>query len=369
MSGPGWRRAVALSLIMLGLSPTWLRDAPRPENHEQTISLFPLPLPSRTIRDRLLGPFTLEAVWAMHSPNTDFGGYSALLAMPDGQLLALSDRGMSLRFSAPGRHCCLGHFRSRWNHRLAREMARIHDAGAFPAAKPLHTFAGNALARFAPIADRRSGFKADYDAEAATHDPASGKVWIAWETTNIISRHDRMLGKEGAATPPAMDWGVNDGPESLVKLADGRFLVLREAFAGELEDRQHEALLFQGDPVAGARPIRFTLSGPEGYRPTDAAQLPDGRVLILMRRLIWPMPPRFSNRIALADPADIREGKVWQARGLAKLDAPLPVDNFEGLAIAPCANGRVTIWLISDDNGAATQRTLLWKLTVDPERL
>ena len=50
---------------------------------------------------------------------------------------------------------------------------------------------------------------------------------------------------------------------------------------------------------------------------------------------------------------------------LTRLEAPLPVDNFEGLAITPAAGGKVHVWLISDDNQAVTQRTLLWRLELD----
>jgi hypothetical protein len=39
------------------------------------------------------------------------------------------------------------------------------------------------------------------------------------------------------------------------------------------------------------------------------------------------------------------------------------------MAILPERNGRLAVWIISDDNKGALQRTLLWKLTVDPADL
>ena len=155
----------------------------------------------------------------------------------------------------------------------------------------------------------------------------------------------------------------------MVRLADGRFVVLREGFNGWFEDRQHKAVLFSGDPILYGEPRKFTFDGPAGFSPTDMAQLPDGRVLILMRSLVWPMPARFSGRIALADPADIVPGGVWWAKEIAKLVPPLPLDNLEGLAIRPRKDGKVTVWLISDDNNAVAQRTLLWKMVLDPADL
>ena len=159
-----------------------------------------------------------------------------------------------------------------------------------------------------------------------------------------------------------------------VKDPDGRFIVLEEGFDGFLESRRHQALLFARDPLLGDQPVQFAFAGDAAFSPTDMAQLPDGRVLILMRRLIWPFPLRFSGRIMIADPAAIRPGGVWRASEVAKLDAPLPVDNFEGIAIQPHSpddrkDGQVTVWLISDNNNAATQRTLLWKLVLHPARL
>ena len=39
------------------------------------------------------------------------------------------------------------------------------------------------------------------------------------------------------------------------------------------------------------------------------------------------------------------------------------------LALEPGADGQVAAWLISDANGAVTQRTLLLRLMLDPARL
>ena len=46
---------------------------------------------------------------------------------------------------------------------------------------------------------------------------------------------------------------------------------------------------------------------------------------------------------------------------VARMDvaAPLTVDNFEGVAAVPRTDGGVRFYLLSDDNGDASQRTLL----------
>ena len=291
-----------------------------------------LPLPDRARLRQHLGPFELEGVWQLQSPNTDFGGYSALLALGDGQLLAFSDFGYALRFSAPG----------------ARQVP-------------------SQLRSVYPIATMS---KASRDCESATRDPATGTIWLGWEDRNAVTRHAADFSQQATIRPPAMrHWSGNLGPEAMVRLMDGRFIVLAEGFTGWFESRLHEALLFPGDPTSGVAPQRFAFDGPEQFSPVDMAQLPDGRVLVLMRRAVWPLPFRFAGRIALADPARIRAGGVWPAREVASLTSSLPVDNFEGIAVEPRGDGRLTVWLISDDNRAVTQRTLLWKLALDPARL
>ncbi len=321
-------RRLGILLLALLIASVWLRtDPPSPSNCEQ-LDVARLPLPDAEVARAQLGAFRLDGVWRLTSPHEGFGGYSALAALPDGRLFAASDRGYWLRFAPPD------------------------SRGAAP--------------RFGPVLSGGSEHKISRDVEAAALDPASGTIWLAWEGRNAISRHAPGANGPAWVRPAAMrGWRSNGGPETLVRLRDGRFLVLEEGRSAQ----GHAALLFPDDPVMGGKPLRARLRAPEGFSPTDAAQLPDGRVLIVMRRLVWPMPFRFVGRIAIADPAEFRAGQDWHAREVARLGSRLPVDNFEGLAVVPGPGGRVTVWMISDDNMAVSQRTLLWKLTVDPKTL
>lgn len=329
------RRLCSLILAVALLPAIWLRDPVAPLNDDQAIAFVPVPLPALNAQRANLGPFRLEGIWEITSRNSHFGGLSGLVALGDGRLLSVSDQGRWLSFSPPG-------------------------------APPSPT-------RIAWTRGGRLPFKSDYDAEAVTRDPATGRIWIAWETTNSISRHDPDMRLRSEVRPGLMrDWGRNGGPEALVRLRDGRFVVLREAFSGRFEIVRHQALVFPGDPIVHRQARAFSFSGPARFSPTDMAQMPDGRVLVLMRRLVWPLPYRFAGHIALADPAEIRPGGEWPARSVARLSSGLPVDNFEGIAIEPGApgqGGRLTVWLLADDNNAASQRSLLWKLSVDPSAL
>lgn len=325
------RRIFALFLLLAIVPGVLWRDARHVTRGRSDIVLQPLALPDIARDLSLLGPFSLEAAWNLQGPKEAFGSYSALVPLENRQLLAISDTANLMVLPSPGRG----------------ETPRLR-------AIPVNPY------------DRRFG----RDIEAATRDPATGTLWLAWEWSNTISRHSPDLTRTGMAGPGAMrDWTQGFGPEAMVRLADGRFIVLHEGFSSWWDWRLHEALLFDGDPVAGTHPRAFTFAGTDGFRPTDMTQLPDGRILVLMRKMTWPVPIRFEGRIVLADPAEITPGKVWQGKTLARIEDPLPHDNFEGMAVTPRDDGKLDVWLISDSNGAVFQRTLLWRMVLDPKDL
>lgn len=324
------RRTIAL-LVLLALLPlTWGRTPQHPKFKRFELSFSPLPLPPAERAKPRLGAFRLEEVWQAHSRTHAFGSYSALLLRSGGTMLAISDSGGFLEFRAPGQ---------------SQADSRMGDL---------------------PLS--KDADKAARDVESATQDD-KGMIWLGLEGRNAIYRMNPDYEIERKASPAIMsDWGVNSGPEALTRLDDGRFVTLREGYLG-WSDHLHQAALFRGDPTEHLEGQRFTLDGPAGFSPTDMAQLPDGRLLILMRRLIWPMPQRFAGRIVIGDPAKIRPGGTWKVTEVARLSSDLPIDNFEGIAIAPRADGRLTVWLISDDNYSPLQRTILWKMSVDPAEL
>lgn len=317
------RRLLLLVVVACGLAPgTWLRSPPPPIDTRQELTLVGLPDVEVD-----LGPFELLGAWWLQSPNSHFGSYSGLVALDDGTLQAASDRGRILRFAPPGE----------------------------PLARPLFGFFG-----------RPEGNKLLVDIEALTRDPQSGRIWAAYEGSNRIARYDAGLAPAGEVSPAAMaSWPANSGPEAMVRLNDGRFIVLGEgdpAWFGE----GTPGLAFAGDPVEGAAAQPFRFVAPDGYSAVDMAQMPDGTVLILLRRVEWGLPPRFVGKLVFADPAGIGEGRAWAWREAASLADPLPMDNYEGLAVDPIEGGGAIVWLISDDNQMRYQRTLLLKLVWRP---
>lgn len=324
-----WRRFFAVTLALsLGLA-TWLRSPVAPPIHPQELALAPLALEPDCCT---AGPLRLVGAWHLTSRNDLFGGYSALVQITPGRMLALSDRGNFMDFALP-------------------------DGASGPV-------------RIGPVLRDQSKLKDQRDIESATRDPLTGHLWIALEGRNAIARYSSGLDRQRFREVPEMKgWAQNTGPEAMVRLADGRFVVLCECNPGWFQGGLHPGLLFASDPSESIAAQTFTFAGVDGYRPTDIAQLPDGRVLILVRRLVWPVPARFAIKVLIADPAAIRPGKIWQGQEIADISAPWPVDNYEGLAIGRQADGKLIGWIISDENGAATQRALLLKVEIDAAKL
>lgn len=328
------RRNIALLILLLGVvATTWARDDRKPVVHNKTLAFTVVPLPSPQVLRAHLGAFHLEAAWQLTLGSQLFGGYSAMVALPDGRLLAISDLGNYLAFSPPG-------------------------------ARPFRP-------RYGPLLPNPGGQKTSVDIESATRDPVSGDLWLGLEGSNMVLRMSPRWIETGRVRPRSMrSWGVNTGPEAMTRLKDGRFVLLREAPLQWWRPRRHDAVIFPGDPVKAPDTAQhFVFDGPANFDPVDMVQLPDGRLMILMRTLTWPFPQQFAGRIAIADPADIRPGETWHVTEVARIASSLPIDNFEAMAVTPRPDGRLTVWLMSDDNQASLQRTLLWKLVVDPAAL
>ena len=258
-------RLFLLLLVTLGLAPgTWVRSShPAAIDERPLLSLDRIEVP----QGALGGAIEVAGAWHLRSSNFHFSGYSALLALGDGTLLAASDHRRELRFSPPG---------------AARRPVRY--------------------AFFAP----EEILQTRIDLEALTRDPVSGRIWAAYERTNHIERYEADFPIR-LAWPRAMrGWPNNGGPEAMARLADGRFVVLSEGsphwFAADLP-----GLVYADDPVGGAEPRAFRFRPPEDFVPVDMTQLPDGRVLILLRALRWGLPPTFESKLVVAgsgcDPA------------------------------------------------------------------
>jgi hypothetical protein len=291
---------------------------PRP-----TIRAEPVPLRDDDPAARRLGRLTFLEGWWLRADHPEFGGLSAM-HVAEGQVLALSDGGVVMRFPLPKR-------------------------------------SGSAPLWMLHLPDAPGRNKKQRDTEAmAVH---GGRAWIAFERANAVFRYWLSSWRSDAdAAPAAMRrWPLNSGSEAMVRLRDGRFLVFSEG--QERPDGSTEALLFDGDPaLEETRSATLGYRAPAGFRITDAAELPDGRLLFLNRRLS--LTDGFVAKLTLAPKPTLREGLVLEGREIASFAPPVTTDNYEALSVGE-ESGRTIVWIASDDNFIALERTLLMKFALN----
>lgn len=323
------RRLFALLIIALALLPTPFdtRRSP-PINTSQRVTAVSI-LPAR----RQVGEVRVDEAWQLRSPNSLFGGASALSLEGPRQFLLAADTGTMMRIALDRSGVV----------RIARIWPLWLNSGAKTS-------------------------KAERDLESLASDPGSGNLWAGFEQRHRIARYSAGMARLIAEyAPPAMQgWDANGGAEAMTRLPDGRFIVLAETSKGP--EGGTAALVFPADPTAAPHPapVRFALDAGDRGRVTDAAPLPDGRVLLLFRKIS--LTQGWISTLAVADPTRIRPDQLWHARSIARFARPAITENFEGLAIEPQsrAGGPIAIWMVSDDNLAQWQRTLLLRVVWQP---
>lgn len=320
LSTPAMPILLSILLILL-LVPGWTGEERLPLfDRDARLAARPVDAPRR------VGALTLVGLLRLESGLPGFGGFSAV-ALRRGRLTLLSDGGNWLRFGIAGR-------------------ALIAARTGFLRAGP-----GSGWA------------KLDRDSESLAIDPANGRAWTAFETFNEVWRYDLGLRRaEARARPPAMRaWGRNRGAEAMVRLRDGRFVLLCEGGA----KRRHwrEGLIFPGDPTLGGTPQRFRFVPPEAYDVSDATELPDGDLLVLTRRFAWPFA--FSAKLVRVPRGAIAAGRTARGRVIATLAGGAYAENWEGVT-AVRERGRTILWMVSDSDLAVLQHTALAKFVLAP---
>jgi hypothetical protein len=146
--------------------------------------------------------------------------------------------------------------------------------------------------------------------------------------------------------------GPNRGLEALAALGDGALLVGAErgVRAGALP------LWRVGLTQTTAQAPTDSLEAPLGYGLTSLDALPDGRIFAVERFYA----PGLGTRIRILTGTLPDPPGALALTELAVLAAPLTVDNLEGIAAVPQANGAVRLYLLADNNFSEDQRTLLF---------
>jgi len=290
----GWAAAALLLLAAVALFDRWLATFPdRVELGWRAAPIAATPVAF----DGDFGPLRLAAAWRLTSNDRRFGGISALV-VDRGRLVALSDSGVLVRFTASRRAALIGEL---------------------------------------PEGPRSRDYKANRDSEALIADPRGRGWWVAFENRDQLwlygSNFSKALRTIGLGK---RNWRRNSGIEGL--LVDGESLLLLHE-AGENLIR-----------VTGSQATVMPISGARG-RISDGVALGSGQWLVVERR--WTLR---GIRNALV----VLHRSESGYRLCRRIRLPLgALDLVEAAAIERLPDGRRRLWLMTDDNLQPPMRTLL----------
>lgn len=307
-----FRPLAAALTVLLGLQGCWGASAPG-----ASITAVPRAVAPEDPHRTRFGDLEILSLVELRSPDRWFGGVSGL-SFDGTTVTAINDVGHWLRFrmdtDAAGRPVAVG----------ALEVAPLGGL---------------------------DGSKYDGDAEEVTWTPDG---WIV----SFERRHRLLLYPRGLSGTPErlpLPQGFsrqpdNGGVEALTRLKDGRLLMLSE----EGVDPDGVGWAWVGRPGAWQR-LGYRRDGL--FRPTGAATLPNGDVLVTERSFTFIGGVGF--RLLRIPLSAIRPGAVLEGKELLRLAPPFTLDNYEGVAVHQRPDGRTVAYIVSDDNFNALQATLL----------
>jgi hypothetical protein len=316
--------AALLSLALAACAPHPLHTRTAPDERAIRIDAKPLPLnPANPKQDRV-GAFVFAGAVQLTSPDTALlGGLSDLKVGEDGALMAVSDEGS-----------------------LLRAHIVLDDAGRL---------VGLDRGRIAllmgqdgrPLRDKKEA-----DAEGLAVWP-NGDVMVSFERDHRIWIYPAGGGQPRPAPRPGGLMPKNSGMEALALApTEGA-----DAYWVGVEAGQIWLCRLSG----GCQPARGQFAPPLGYRLPSLFEMANGDLIVEHHH--WdPVGGTHVIISVIGNPAT-KPGPALKAR--LRLDTPLTIDNFEGVAVVERAGGVHRLYLISDDNFARNQKTLLmafdWK--------
>lgn len=327
-AGPPPRRFAALLAalgVLFACHAAQAEEATRPAGPlEVTACAVPLDGQHQTLNQ--LGALRYRGGIQISSADPSFGGLSALSVSPDGaSFSAISDLGYWVRGNL------------------------VYDASG--------DLAGVGGTEMGPLLDPRgvpTVGKTRGDAESMAPDGRGG-TFVGFERNHRLWRYKTLQGPavEVEAPDGLADAPDNGGLEALARLNDGRTLALSESIAADGGTRGWVGTPGDWSPL--------TLAIGDGFAATDAVSLPDGDVLVVERRF-----PPIGVRLVRVAAGAIAPGAVLEGSELARLEGSYTVDNMEGIAVRQGRYGETLIYLLSDDNFNAVQRTLLMMFELRP---
>ena len=282
------------------------------------------PLHTEDARLKTVGKLTYRGGVELISTSDRFGGLSALGLSADGaRMVSLTDEGN--RVDA---HLVYG---------PTGDLIGLKNAEIFTLTGP----------GAVPLMDKTMS-----DAESMSPG-VDGEIIVAFERAHRIWAYPvNQTGPRPMPLPDEMKTApANSGIEALTLLNDGSLFAISEGLGRDGANlawvsnrRGWSVLIYRNE---------------DNYRPTGAATLPGGDVVVVERYFT----PREGVRVRIRRIAanTIKPGAEVTGDLLADIRAPFTVDNFEGIEAITGPKGETLIYLVSDNNfnRFSPQKTLL----------
>jgi hypothetical protein len=328
--------SVASALLALSAALQATAAAPRVEG-SLALDVETVPLDPSDASRESIGPLVYRGGLWLRGNDPRFGGLSDLRVSADGEtMVAVSD--------------CGSGFSARLRYDGSGRLVGMADARIVG----LTGTDGNLLG-----AD-------DIDAESLVARPG-GALEVGFEGRGRVQSYGPAFegpARQEEAPPELAACNRNGGLELMVDAGDGKRLLVCEERRGA--STTVPAWIGGGREAWQEREYPLTFDGgwaAEPFRPTGAARLPNGDLLVVERRF-----PPLAARLVLLEHASLGGRGALEPRELARIEPPLTLDNFEGVDARGDARGRTLVYVLSDDNNCAKvngaarrgiQRTLL----------
>lgn len=318
------------------------------EGDSVALNVSPVALQAVNPARKSIGALTFVAGFHLTSPDARFGGLSGLDLLDDEHLLAVGDTGRFVWIDLAKDGVTP----------IAARITALKDAKGKPLSQK-----GEADAEGLAVKDGLALVSFERHARILAYDigacgAAARGAAVKWNLSDALVRQkltvDENQGVEGLAVTD--DWYLLSGVETKVgKASPLSARPLEGAAQFDLAIGENAPELVGLDQLPDGDDLRiFSLHRSSRVLSGNAITIVE---TVLERRLDQSnLPARVISEI---DERSHWQFAVKSSRVLAEMNLLVTIDNFEGIAARQLPDGRVRLFLISDDNFSTSQRTLL----------
>lgn len=323
-----WLAAAVAALVLAGVANADANDK------TPTIQATPVAFHQTNLEKQEHGRLKYVGGYALSARAKWFGGWSGFAMTPDGRKARfVSDKGYLMDLS------------------LAPDRRGVPTQFKITGHNPLRVLRGK------PRPYDEMNFDAEEIIDLSPRRDLTGPFVVSFERHDRIARYKSKFDQPLVKFRPPIDLRFNRGFEAAGRLADGRYVFLTEYTLNKAGGGVGWVV---SPDFKEARTIAYKVDG--GFRPTGLYQLPDGNMLVLERAFNRHMG--VSMQLRLFPLGALRDGYL-DGPVLVRLGGGYTIDNFESLSVRETADGRLLVYLLSDNNFSRKQQTLFMVYELD----